>query len=91
MLKFAILVSLAAAALSVVGAVAFTPALAADAVDEVRLYALHCGRIQVKDMGMFSDTGEYTGKAGKLADPCFVIRHPKRDAALGYRSWRQAG
>jgi N-acyl homoserine lactone hydrolase len=46
-------------------------------VVEVRLYALNCGRIQVKDMDLFSDTGEYAGKPGKVVDPCFVIRHPK--------------
>jgi glyoxylase-like metal-dependent hydrolase (beta-lactamase superfamily II) len=28
-------------------------------------------------MGQFSDTGEYDGKQGDIADPCFVIRHPK--------------
>jgi N-acyl homoserine lactone hydrolase len=55
----------------------FTPARAADAVKEVRLYALDCGRIQLKDMGIFSDTGEYDGKPGTLVDPCWVIRHPK--------------
>lgn len=53
------------------------PARAADEVKDVRLYALDCGRIEIKNMAMFSDTGEYDGKTGKLADPCFVIRHPK--------------
>jgi N-acyl homoserine lactone hydrolase len=55
----------------------FIPARAADAVKEVRLYALDCGRIQLKDMGIFSDTGEYDGKPGTVVDPCWVIRHPK--------------
>lgn len=55
----------------------FAPAHAADPVQDIRLYALDCGRIQVKDMAMFSDTGEYNGKPGVLSDPCFVIRHPK--------------
>lgn len=54
---------------------------------QVRLYALDCGRIEFKDMAMFSDTGEYDGVSGTLADPCFVIRHPKGtllwDAGLG--------
>jgi N-acyl homoserine lactone hydrolase len=54
-----------------------TPALAADPVAEVRVYALDCGRADFKDMGMLSDTGEYDGKPGSLVDPCFVIRHPK--------------
>jgi glyoxylase-like metal-dependent hydrolase (beta-lactamase superfamily II) len=43
----------------------------------VRLYALDCGRIDFKDMAMFSDTGEYDGKSASLVDPCFLIRHPK--------------
>jgi N-acyl homoserine lactone hydrolase len=55
----------------------FNVAAAADAVKELRVYALDCGRIQAKDMAMFSDTGEYNGKAGTVVDPCFVIRHPK--------------
>jgi N-acyl homoserine lactone hydrolase len=66
---------------------AILPAQAADEVKDVRLYALDCGQIHLKDMGMFSDTGEYDGRAGVIADPCFVIRHPKGillwDAGLG--------
>ena len=50
---------------------------AADPVSEVRLYAIDCGRIDLKDEGSFSDTGEYDGKQGSLAAPCFLIRHPK--------------
>jgi glyoxylase-like metal-dependent hydrolase (beta-lactamase superfamily II) len=50
---------------------------AADPVSSVRLYALDCGRIEFKDMGFFSDTGEYDGKPGVVVDTCFVIRHPK--------------
>lgn len=50
---------------------------AADPVTSVRLYALDCGRIDFKDMGFFSDTGEYDGKPGSVADTCFVIQHPK--------------
>lgn len=42
----------------------------------VRLYALDCGRIQLADMGMFSDTGEYDGRPGQLVSPCFVVVHP---------------
>ena len=26
---------------------------------------------------MFSDTGEYDGQAGSIADPCFLIVHPR--------------
>lgn len=36
---------------------------------------------------MFSDTGEYDGKPGTMAAPCFLIRHPRGtllwDAGLG--------
>jgi hypothetical protein len=46
-------------------------AAAAPQVTQVRLYALDCGHATFKDMGMFSDTGEYDGTTGKIADPCF--------------------
>jgi N-acyl homoserine lactone hydrolase len=55
----------------------FVPAHAADEVKQVRLYALDCGLVHLKDMGLFSDTGEYDGKPGTIVDPCWVIRHPK--------------
>jgi glyoxylase-like metal-dependent hydrolase (beta-lactamase superfamily II) len=55
----------------------------------VRLYALDCGRIDIADMGMFSDTGEHAGEHGTLSAPCFLIRHPRGtllwDAGLGDR------
>ncbi len=54
----------------------FAPARSMAGID-VRLYALDCGHAAFKDMAMFSDTGEYDGKPGEVADPCFVIRHPK--------------
>lgn len=50
---------------------------AAPQVTQVRLYALDCGHATFKDMGMFADTGEYDGTTGTIADPCFVIVHPK--------------
>src|SRR6266478_284341 len=49
------------------------PAQAAEEVKQVRLYALDCGRVQLKDMGMFSDTGEYDGKAVVMVDPCWIV------------------
>jgi N-acyl homoserine lactone hydrolase len=52
-------------------------AVTAGPVSSVRLYAFDCGRIDFKDMSLFSDTGEYDGKSGSLVDPCFLIRHPK--------------
>jgi N-acyl homoserine lactone hydrolase len=42
---------------------------------QVRLYALDCGHATFKDMGGFSDTGEFDGKPGNLAAPCFLIKH----------------
>jgi glyoxylase-like metal-dependent hydrolase (beta-lactamase superfamily II) len=50
---------------------------ASEDVPEVRLYAMDCGRAELKDMSMFSDTGEYDGKPGTIAVSCFLIRHPK--------------
>jgi hypothetical protein len=46
---------------------------------QVRLYTLDCGQATFKDMGGFSDTGEYDGQSGEVAVPCFLIRHPKGD------------
>ena len=70
-----------------IAVVVAAPAWAADQVNEVRLYALDCGRAEFKDMGFFSDTGEYDGKPGALAVPCFLVRHAKGtllwDAGLG--------
>ena len=54
-----------------------TPARAADPAGELRLYALDCGRAKAADMGFLSDTGEYDGKPGTFAVPCFLIRHPE--------------
>jgi glyoxylase-like metal-dependent hydrolase (beta-lactamase superfamily II) len=46
---------------------------------ELRLYVLDCGRLEFQDLAPFSDTGEYDGHAGSLAEPCFLVRHPKGD------------
>ncbi len=56
---------------------AWLPGTARAAGAELRLYTLDCGHATFKDMGQFSDTGEYDGKQGDIAVPCFVIRHPK--------------
>jgi len=50
---------------------------AAEPVQSLRLYTLDCGHAETPDMGFLSDTGEYDGKPGKVAVPCFVVRHPK--------------
>jgi N-acyl homoserine lactone hydrolase len=74
-----------AMALLLMGLSVAHPCLAAAA--ELRLYVLDCGHATFKDMGGFSDTGEYDGVAGEIAAPCFLIRHPKGnllwDAGLG--------
>lgn len=44
---------------------------------DIKLYALDCGHISLKDAGLFSDTGEYDGKPREMVDPCYLIRHPK--------------
>lgn len=46
---------------------------AAESSNELRLYAFDCGRIPFKDLGPFSDTGEWVGKSGELTEPCFLI------------------
>jgi N-acyl homoserine lactone hydrolase len=71
--------SLQSLAFSLLLAVAVVPraALATDAVKELRLYAIQCGRIDIKDLGSFADTGEYDGKPGTLTVSCYLIRHPK--------------
>ncbi|MFY0569454.1 MBL fold metallo-hydrolase [Archangium lansingense] len=53
------------------------PASAAEEPPPIRLYVLDCGRIEIKDMGFFSGSGEPTGQAGTLTVPCFLIRHPQ--------------
>ena len=59
----------------------------ANATPSVRLYALDCGRIEFKDMRMFSETAEYDNVPGSMVDPCFLIRHARGtliwDAGLG--------
>jgi glyoxylase-like metal-dependent hydrolase (beta-lactamase superfamily II) len=70
-------VQVLASSLLLTVAVAPGQARAADPIKDVRLYAIECGRIEVKDLGAFADTGEYDGKPGTLAASCYLIRHPK--------------
>jgi len=67
------LTSVLAVSLLGVGALA----AAAEPVERVRVYALNCGDMQVRNKGFFSDTGEYDGQTHEGISPCFVIRHPK--------------
>ncbi|MFL6620049.1 MAG: N-acyl homoserine lactonase family protein [Povalibacter sp.] len=75
-------------------------ASASAAPASLRLYAFDCGRAEFQDMGMFSDTGEYDGKPGAIADPCFLIVHPRGvllwdtglgDALAAQREGKDAG
>ena len=50
-------------------------AVAHAAPTDVELWRLDCGRIDLKDMSSFSDTGEFDGKAGRLPVSCYLVRH----------------
>lgn len=41
----------------------------------IQLYTLNGGRLDFKNMGDFSDTGEHAGEPGTLAVPCYLIHH----------------
>jgi len=45
---------------------------------DIRIYTLDCGSVDFSDLGLFS-SGEYAGRAQKMAVPCFLIRHPDGD------------
>lgn len=83
------LLSLSLVLLAVGAFAAPPPAKPAPADDTVRLYALDCGRLDFKSLGMFSDTGDYDGRPGRIVTPCYLIRHPQGwmlwDAGLGDR------
>ena len=74
-LKFGLRFVFVLCAVFAVGATAFSQQT--EKTEDVRLYALDCGRAQLKDMAQFSDTGEYNGKPGTIAVSCFLIQHPK--------------
>jgi glyoxylase-like metal-dependent hydrolase (beta-lactamase superfamily II) len=48
-----------------------------DSSHPVQLYAMDCGHFDSMDLSALSDTGEYDHQTGNLADPCFLIHHPK--------------
>jgi N-acyl homoserine lactone hydrolase len=58
-------------------AIVARPGKVAEVAPGIRLYTLECGHYAQWDMSILSDTGEYDGKAGSLADPCFLIVHPR--------------
>ncbi|GLX78809.1 MBL fold metallo-hydrolase [Thalassotalea insulae] len=46
---------------------------------DIKLYTLDCGTMAVSDMKDLSNNGSYNGQQIELANPCFLIRHPKGD------------
>lgn len=44
---------------------------------DVRLYVLDCGHARLADGSLATASGELDGKPIVLADPCFLIRHPR--------------
>ncbi|TCU07828.1 N-acyl homoserine lactonase family protein [Rhizobium sullae] len=50
---------------------------AAASADEVELWRLDCGQIEVRNLDVFSDTFKYSGKTRTLTDSCYLIRHDK--------------
>lgn len=56
-----------------------TAAHAASADDSIKLYTLDCGTVDVVDMAPFDNKGRFDGQSIELANPCFLIRHPKGD------------
>jgi N-acyl homoserine lactone hydrolase len=49
-------------------------AASAQAAD-LELWRLDCGRIEVRDLSLFSDTFDYAGQSRELTDSCYLIRH----------------
>jgi len=45
----------------------------------LKLYAMECGTFDVADMIDLSTTGEYDGQQLKMANPCYLVRHPTGD------------
>lgn len=54
---------------------------------KIKLYTLDCGTLEVADMAAFSDDGKLKSQKAILANPCFLIRHPKGNLLwdLGYQ------
>lgn len=49
------------------------------ASSNIKLYAIDCGSYDVSDMKSLSGNGLYNGQKLKMANPCFLIQHPKGD------------
>lgn len=51
--------------------------VAAAGAAEIELWRLDCGQIEVRNLGVFSDTFDYSGETRTLTDSCYLIRHDK--------------
>lgn len=58
---------------------AAAPAEPAKPAPAVKLIAMDCGHLSVKDATRMSDDGSYNGQKKELADPCYLIRHERGD------------
>lgn len=56
-------------------ALALTLPAAATQAAELELWRLDCGRVEVHDLSLFSDSFAYQGKHRTLTDSCYLIRH----------------
>ena len=71
--------ALAFAACSPKAEEAVAPAEPAKPAPAVKLIAMDCGHLSVKDASRMSDDGVYNGQKKELADPCYLVRHEKGD------------
>ncbi len=60
-------------------ALTITVSAQAEETDTIKLYTLDCGTIDMFDISAFSSEGHFDGQKATLADPCYLIRHPKGD------------
>lgn len=48
--------------------------MTAHAKDDLKLYRLDCGSVEVSDLNVFSDTDQYVGKKKNLVSSCYLIQ-----------------
>jgi glyoxylase-like metal-dependent hydrolase (beta-lactamase superfamily II) len=56
-----------------------TSVAAAPTTNDIRVYVLDCGKLDLDTLELFEDTDAYQATPGTMADPCFLIRHPSGD------------
>ena len=47
--------------------------------NDLKLYVLECGSINISDLDDFSSSGDYAGVQGAFTDTCYLIRHKDGD------------